>query len=433
MRKSLFTWLRKLVLLGIASTSLTTINKIYAHDLPIFDSLTPLNCFGVGSCGFPTDEDHKRFTLRPESANQADLTGEVDFQTEWSFADCFGESSSLPVGEATWPNMSSAHSAPVHQLGEGEDFSSGQLADWEQQPYSLGSSLSHPSSSLSLIQAIGIQVPKFDLETTLKLFPKAMLDLYQSPPSHSDLSDGIWDEMQTYQSPRRLVDDYLSDESFVRDWRTSQSYRGLNRLDYVQNQSDSASLTADISGPIRSDARPWIAAAVEALDYLQCGISQELYDLMLTAHFSRQAGGLLAKLQGEASSALNRQVRDFSIWAAAQTPVKQPSMGQPDNLFGQPAFVIFNVGGKEFLLPAKQARHWNCVPMKSKTAGLTADRPSASDFASAQSLLVRELAFSVSDRLELAASQLQRVAGLLRSVADVESQLANRSESEEIR
>jgi hypothetical protein len=432
MKKSVAQWLRKLAVVGLASAGLITSNSIYAHDLPIFDSLTPLNCFGIGSCGFPSGGLLSNLPNEVAPINSTEVE-ESESPTSWSFSDCFGDSCHDPLGQAVSPEASSLSQGFSHDdLIEAESFDDQYFG--AEQPTAFDSDLSYPLSYLSLIQSIGFRIPRFNLNETLKEFPKAILGMYQDQQDNAELVGAPAVEAN-YLNTRPLVDDYLDGESFVRDWRSDQSYRGLNRFDYLVDDTLSESLAVAVPKRPRLDAGPWLEEVLHILSDFQCSSSQELRDFHLTGHFSRKVGRSLANFAGKNSDVINQKASSLLVWASKPQPASNHmEFAQLDSLFGQPAFVIYQLEGKEFLLPAKQARHWNSVPaFQSRTDRLQAESEVDRDFAAVQSILVSELAISVSDGLELVATQLQQFASRLRAVAQEESQVANRSEAEGIR
>jgi hypothetical protein len=433
MKKSVAHWLRKLAVVGLASAGLITNNSIFAHDLPIFDSLTPLNCFGIGSCGFPTGSRLSDLPTRGTPIDSINIE-ESESASGWSFADCFGDSCHDPLGQTVPPEASSLSQDFRHDDVIEVEGSDNQLVGPEQQPTAFDSDFSYPLSYLSLIHAIGTRIPRFDLKQTLKDLPKAILGMYQG---QQDIAESVVapEDEANYLSSRPLVDDFLDGESFVRDWRSDQSYRGLNRFDYLIDDSLTESLAVAEPKRPRLDAGPWLEDLLHILSDFQCSSSQELRDFQRTGHFSQQVGESLANLNVKSSDVLNQNAGSVLAWASQpQSTPNQAEFVQLDSLFGQPAFVIYQLEGKEFLLPAKQARHWNSVPtFQSQTDRLQAESTIGPDFAAVQSILVSELANSVSDGLELVASQLQQFANRLRAVAQEESQVANRSDAEGIR
>lgn len=168
-----------------------------------------------------------------------------------------------------------------------------------------------------------------------------------------------------YLRSRKLIDDYLDGESFVRDWRNLQLFRN-------PTPAEPTGLTAEYSwnAPVRDEiarAEPLIPAKASlagawtelasAIENFECYWAQETFSFAYTNVLGRSLGTAVSAIQRKTSHQIAQWSQHFDI---SQQSALVGTLDQ--EMLGQPLFVIHQLDGKEFLLPAKQAKHWNTVP-----------------------------------------------------------------------
>jgi hypothetical protein len=422
MRKSLKQWIRAFAIAALCCGSVNA--RSSAHDLPIFDSLSPMNCFGIGSCGFPFDGNS---VDTPDVRHTSILENEdsiVDPRFGWSFADCFGAPN---TSDPTVPKFADDHCMDDCEI---RHFAADQVATPEQNQPSenaSGANLSYPSSFIALIHSIGVRIPSFNLAETIEQLGKFAWTenkaIDQSTENSSESS-----EQTNYLANRRLMDDYLSGESFVGDWRFEQSYRGLNRFDHLHQDFDAQPLA--VAEPKRPafDASSEVAAVLSYVEEIQCLATQELHDLKWTSHYSKQFGEQLAAIEHKSLNKIQTQADHFLSHLQFLHDADSNQLATGIEAHGLDSYAICELEGREFLLPSKLAKQWNQVPSVPST-----EIASASEDSITTTQLVRNLAGSASTGLDFVASKLQRFAQQLRAMADDGSQIANRPDADGIR
>ncbi|MFO0940163.1 MAG: hypothetical protein U0930_05295 [Pirellulales bacterium] len=165
-----------------------------------------------------------------------------------------------------------------------------------------------------------------------------------------------------YLSSRPLIDDYLGGESFVRDWRNLQLFRNPTPTEpagFIGEYGWNAPLHDEIaqSEPTKYSndnlLELWKGLA-SAIETIECYCAQETYSFSHT----HAAGWNL----GQAISSIQRQPSEQVAKFSRQLEKLQQNQFVDLEMLGQPLFVIHRLDGKEFLLPAKQAKQWNTVP-----------------------------------------------------------------------
>ncbi len=187
-------------------------------------------------------------------------------------------------------------------------------------------------------------------------------------PNHSDSTPA--DELtavpnadSNYLRSRRLVDDYLDGESFVRDWRNLQLFRNPTPAEPV-GVSAEYGWNAPISDEI-AQAEPLTDSALQntlsgiasAIESFECLWAQEKFSFTHTRALGKNLAGAILTLEKKTAAQISR----LSNLLNASHSIAVSDTHDLEML-GQPLFVIHRLDGKEFLLPAKQAKHWNTVP-----------------------------------------------------------------------
>lgn len=339
------------------------------------------------------------------------------------------------------------------------DETNGIPATYEKTPSDESAS---KDSYLAILNSSNIKLPSIDLQAALEQFSQSIQSAVRHIASiepviiageaevaaidedtdRSEVEPLDTSTSDNYLRNRPLVDDYLDGESFVRDWRSlrplssSAHFDSLNiqsslQSNLLSNHENSEELPQAIPAHA-NDVAEFATVVFAEIENLQCIWASE------TFHFDsvRRFSGSIATFDlgiGNSTEAAFQQLAKF--WnQSEQQPNHLPEYAASDDFFGQPLFVIQQLDGKEFLLPAKQARHWNTVPMIAKQS-IAPEKTDDSSIESttAISSVARNLLQSASIGLDKLANQLHGIASNLRLSVEVDAQVANRGDDEDVR
>lgn len=351
--------------------------------------------------------------------------------------------------ELDYLNDSQDNSQQLH------DETNGIPASYENTPSDESAS---KDSYLAILNASNIKLPSIDLQAAVEQFsqsfqsavrhitsinPVVIADEAELASTVDNSDSAEVDSLNTstsdnYLRNRPLVDDYLDGESFVRDWRSLRPLNNPGHFDNLNLQADLLSNhdhSEDLPQAIpahASDVAEFVTVVFTEFENLQCLWASETHQFDSVRSFSESIANFDLGI-GNSSEAAFQQLA--KLWnQSEQQPNHLPEYAASDDFFGQPLFVIQQLDGKEFLLPAKQARHWNTVPMIAKQSIAPEQAIDHSiESTTAFSSVARSLVQSASIGLDKLAIQLHGFASNMRLSVEFDAQVAKRGDNEDVR
>lgn len=334
------------------------------------------------------------------------------------------------------------------------DESNGIPATYENTPSDESAS---KDSYLAILNSSNIKLPSIDLQAALEQFSQSLqsavrhiasiepvviageaeLAAIEEDTDRSEV-ESLNTSSDNYLRNRPLVDDYLDGESFVRDWRSLRPLSSTAHFDslniqsnLLSNRQDSAELSQAVPAH-QNDVAEFATVVFAELENIQCVWAAETFHFDSVRSFSESIATFDLGI-GNSTAAAFQQLANY--WnKSEQQPNQLLEYAASDDFFGQPLFVIQQLDGKEFLLPAKQARHWNTVPMFAKQSAAPEKADDSSIHSTiAISSVARNLLQSASIGLDKLANQLHGIASSMRLSVEVDAQVANRGGDEDVR
>ncbi len=468
MRNRFKQWVRRVIMLSFASAGAVVSSAATAHDLPIFDTIGLSNCFGVNSQSLGLDADQADLARSLSNPLRDPFAPFQDKSWNWCFANDFNIENTTPrlpeskqlapqasedcfdsCDELDYLNESQDSSQPLH------DETNGIPTNYDNAPSDQPAS---KDSYLAILNASNIKLPSIDLQAALEQFSQTVQSAVKQIASIEPVVIGGEAELAAidedanlaevesisesasfnYLRNRPLVDDYLDGESFVRDWRSLRPLSSPARFDSLNIQSNllldhKNSGELPIAIPAHANNVAEFAAVVfSELENLQCMWVQETFHFDATRSFAKSIATFDLGIGNSTDAAFQKLAR---FWSNSEQQTSHlAEYAACDDFFGQPLFVIQKLDGKEFLLPAKQARHWNTVPLIAKQANVPEKAVDATiESKIAISTVARNLIQSASIGLDRLANQLHGIASSLRLSAEVDAQVANLGDDEDVR
>ncbi len=468
MRNRFKQWVRRVIMLSFASVGVLANSAASAHDLPIFDTVGLSNCFGISSQNWSFEAGQADLARSFPNPLRDPFAPFQDKSWNWCFADDFSIENTTPklpeskqmvpqesedsfdsCDELAFLNESQDNSQPLHDEINGIPTNYDHATS--QQPASK-------DSYLSILNASNIKLPSIDLQAALEQFSQtiqaavkqiasiepviiageAELAAIDEDKNRAEVESLSESASFNYLRYRPLVDDYLDGESFVRDWR---SLRPLSSPAHFESLNIQSNLLLDhknseelpVAIPAHAnDVAEFAVLAFAELENLQCLWAQEIFQFDATRSFAKSIATFDLGIGNSTDAAFQKLAR---FW---NRPEQQPNQlleyAYSDDFFGQPLFVIQKLDGKEFLLPAKQARHWNTVPLIAKQANAPEKADDTTIEAKIEiSSVARNLVQSASIGLDRLANQLHGIATNLRLSVEVDAQVANLGDDEDVR
>lgn len=491
MRNRFRQWVRHLALLSLTSVGILTSSNSHAHDLPIFDSRGLYNCFGLNAPVWQSElisakqpgqqSQHDKSTIQKHAASSNWCFADSQLDTSADEADtfdpfalnCFNNQSNArsSIGNSTFPTTQNFGLLDAPELSDEPCLDQEAMGEFESE--TGGSSIISTTlvGCRALIQAAKTTIDELDLADFISQFRDTLASSAYVQSNSAvvtsarplDLSAQIATfEQDAFrnQNPfrtRPLVDDYMSGESFVRDWRSLQSLNLFGRndkaIDYSFNPTNDVLPHAISSHRINNvNLLDGFSFVVSQIENAQCWFSQEAYQPEL----SKQLGAYVAKVDIGAvqasCSTFDQVVTSIKSLPERQSTLIASSSKSNLDVLGQPLFVIQRLDGKEFLLPAKQALHWNSVPTFAFKSARTSfpwpqnfvlksgidQRTDVTTQSSGPGIYnlenaARGLIETTSQGLDRIADSLRHFAIQLRSVINSDSQIANRENDGDVR
>lgn len=232
-------------------------------------------------------------------------------------------------------------------------------------------------------------------------------------PAFSALVTTLPDPVDRALVKQNFVEDYLPYDLCIRDWRFGQfSYRGLSRIAHVKQPAaevtNAAELNVDpalLSTAATLEHGHQLGQALCQLSDLQCSLYSELSSF----DSAYELGAYSARQYQSLSDAAARQVLNF----AQGLPV-QPRTPY----YSSPVFVVYEMDGKSFVVPAEQAQQWQAFRAARQPESVVSTR---SDELEPRTCPLRKSVLNMaSQQLTYFGNKLLNVAASIESYSDVQ-------------